>query len=236
MSEWVPNLDVRKLYDNFNAPITGADCGLMCTPHNPTGKPFCCDICQAVPAVYQQEWEYLQARTDLWRPWRGDECVDNSEDPAQLRAETPESMLLLACQGPAACQRAYRALSCRQFPFFPYVDSVLRFIGLAYDWEFESVCWVISRLADVSENYRKEFVRTYDQLFDRWPQEFHGYILRSEDMRAYFAAQKRRIPLIHRNGGYYLLSPASERMRRVAPEQLPRFGPYRRLWSERPVP
>jgi hypothetical protein len=222
-----PQIDIRGLYDGFEAPIAAFDCGAKCAPHNPSGKPFCCDICHAVPAAYHQEWSFLQPRTNLWHVWRGDECAQEPDDPAGLREETPDHMLLLACLGPAHCQREYRAMSCRQFPFFPYISSGLEFLGLAYEWEFEHTCWVISNLAQVSQTYRQQFIRTYDRLFDLWLEEFNSYIALSEDMRDHFASQRRRIPLLHRNGSYYRISPKSERMQRVPPERLPKFAPYR---------
>jgi len=46
-------------------------------------------------------------------------------------------------------------------------------------------------------------------------------------MRMEFLNRKYRIPLLHRNGKAYLVSPSSERMRLIAPEKLPKFGPYR---------
>jgi hypothetical protein len=211
----LPRIDVRRVYDGFNEPVTAVDCGTMCAPCNPTGKPFCCDICQAVPAVYRQEWAYLRQNTDLWHAWRGDECAQESANPEILRAETPENMSLLACKGPAYCQREFRALSCRQFPFFPFITSDYRFIGLAYDWAFESTCWVISHLNLVREAYRSEFIRTFDMLFDLWPEEMEGYAIHSEQMREHFAQNKRRIPILHRRGGLYLLSPGSEQIRKV---------------------
>jgi len=220
-------LDIRQLYDRFDLPLADFDCGEKCAPHNPTGKPFCCDICQAIPAAYKQEWEYLQQHTDLWHAWRGDECPADTTDPESLRAETPEHMLLLACLGPAHCQRPFRAMSCRQFPFFPYITATGRFLGLAYEWNFEASCWVISHLDEVSQAYRQAFSAVYDELFFLLPGEYDSYALLSEQMRAHFASQKRRIPLLHRNGGFYLLSPASERMQRVEAWQLPHFGPYR---------
>ena len=225
--DFTPRINIRQTYDRFDVPVTAVDCGRMCAPHNPTNKPFCCDICEAVPAAYHQEWAYLQEHTDLWHAWRGDECVQKPEDPTELLAETPEHMVLLACQGPEHCQRDYRAMSCRQFPFFPYVTSDYRFVGLAYAWQFESSCWVISHLDAVTEAYRREFVAVYDEIFALWQEEFESYAICSEEAREYFTAQKRRLPLLHRNGGIYLVSPASERMRRVRPEQLRRFGPYR---------
>jgi hypothetical protein len=227
MTNRFPSLDIRQLYDRFDAPITAIDCGMMCAPHNPNGKPFCCDICHAVPAAYRQEWDYLRQATDLWHAWRGDECVGDPPEAGELLSETPEHMLLLACLGPAECQRLYRAVSCRQFPFLPYLTSDWRFIGLAYEWEFEDTCWVISHLGQVLDAYRQEFIRFYDHLFEFWPEEFNSYLARSEELRQRYIAARRRIPLLHRNGGYYLLSPASDRMQRVPPGRLPRFGPYR---------
>ncbi len=221
-----PSPDFSELYARFDAPITDFDCGAACAPHNPSGKPFCCDICQAVPAAFHPEWEYLRNNTDLWFIWRGDECASEAGDPAELRAETPEHMLLLACQGPAHCQRSYRAVSCRQFPFFPYITSKDRFLGLACEWEFETSCWVINHLESVTPLYRRQFIQTYDSLFALWEEEFDSYAIHSEDMRLHFKKQKRRIPILHRNGEYYLLSPDTERIQRADPLKFKRFGPY----------
>jgi len=227
MESPIPVLLFRQFYDRFDAPMTACDCGQKCAAHNPSGKPFCCDICHAVPVAYHQEWLYLKDHTDLWHVWRGDECASDPVDPAILTAESPPHLTLLACLGPALCQRPFRASSCRQFPFFPYITSDDRFIGLAYEWDFEPTCWVISHLEAVTASYRDEFVAHYDDLFERWSDEYESYVALSEDMRAHFGAHRRRIPLLHRRGGYYLISPTSERARRVTAAQFKRFGPYR---------
>jgi len=225
---FVPPLDFDDLYRCFAAPIAELDCGQKCAPHNPNGKPFCCDICHAVPVAYRPEWSYLRERTDLWHAWRGDECQAGEPfDPAEVWAETPEHMQLLACKGPAHCQREFRSISCRQFPFFPYITADSRFLGLVYEWTFEEVCWVSSNLGAVTQRYRSEFVRFYDDILAKWPDDFESYAAHSEEMREEFGAKKRRIPLLHRNGGFYWLSPGSERLERVAPERFKRFGPYR---------
>jgi hypothetical protein len=219
--------DVRTLYDGFDSPIARLDCGRKCAPHNPSGKPFCCDICHAVPAAYTSEWKYLQGNTQLWHAWRGDECGDtNKEERACLKADTPKQMILLACLGPSRCEREFRALSCRQFPFFPYVSSDYRFLGLAYEWGFESKCWVISNLSSVTQQYRDEFVRTYDRLLALFQDEFDNYVYHSEKLRAEFLRRKKRFPLLHRNGENYLVSPGRERLQRIDAAQLPNFAPY----------
>ena len=220
--------DIRSIYSGFNSPIAQFDCGKKCAPHNPSGKPFCCDICHAVPAAYKSEWDTLERSTNLWHKWRGDECEDTTPNNiARLRADIPKNMVLLACLGPSQCQRDFRALSCRQFPFFPYVTSDYRFIGLAYEWEFESKCWVISNLSRVTQKYREEFIRTYDKLFALFQDEFEQYAYHSARMRAHFMKQKRRFPLLHRNGEYYLVSPGSERLQLTKADRLPTFGFYR---------
>jgi hypothetical protein len=59
--------DIRALYDGFDMPVTTLDCGQKCASNNPSGKPLCCDICQAVPAVYTSESDYLRTSTNLWQ-------------------------------------------------------------------------------------------------------------------------------------------------------------------------
>jgi hypothetical protein len=205
---------IREIYDQFNAPVTDIDCGLKCSPNNPSGKPFCCDICHAVPAAYLQEWDYLKINTNLWHEWQGTECP-GEDDLERLRSETPGHMLLLSCLGPQQCQRPYRALSCRQFPFFPYINSRDRFVGLAIEWEYQEICWVLNNLSRVTVDYRQEFILTYDRLFGLWEEEFDAYALRSEEIRTHYGRIKRRFPLLHRNGKNYLVSPRSDRLERM---------------------
>jgi len=232
------NEDIRSIYANFDSPITALDCGQKCAPHNSNKIPFCCDICHAVPAAYQSEWKMLKDATDLWRRYRGDECVSsqdtserfgNGPEPDRHNGEIdmPPGMIPLACLGPNRCERENRLLSCRQFPFFPYISSDYCFLGLAYDWEFESKCWLVSRLGLVTDKYREEFVRTYDQLFTLFQDELESYAIRSEEARTRFASIRRRVPIIHREGDFLLISPVNERAYPVAAEKLPRFGPYK---------
>lgn len=223
-----PLENICRLYDEFSAPITALDCGQKCAIHNPTGKPYCCDICHAIPAAYTEEWKFLQQSTTLWHTWHGNEAKEiDKDDREKLIAETPENMILLACLGPKSCERKFRTLSCRQFPFFPYVTSDYRFIGMAYDWEFEQTCWVISHLQDVSIPYKEQFFETHDRLFAFSQDAFDSYHEHSTRMRTHFGNLRRRIPLLHRNGNSYLISPLSERMVKSATEKFPRFGVYR---------
>jgi hypothetical protein len=221
-----PQLNFRLLYDRFNTSTTALDCGKMCASFNLSGKPFCCDICHAVPVAYKPEWDYLKNQTSLWHIWRGDECAEEPIDPAELLEETPEHLLLLSCKGPDQCEREFRSTSCRQFPFFPYITSDFRFIGLAQDWEFESKCWVLSHLDLVGGDYRKEFIQTFDLLFSYWMDDFDSYAALSEEVREYYASSHRRIPILHRNGQNYSISPVNEGLKNLDLKTLKPHHPY----------
>lgn len=228
--------DLRALYNRFDSPVAKLDCGKKCAPHNPNQKPFCCDICHAVPAAYDSEWDHLRTTTDLWHIYRGDECNASGStraDRAVSNAELPRGMISLACLGPAHCQRENRLLSCRAFPFFPYIASDYRFLGLACEWDFDSVCWVISNLDQVTKKYRAEFIRAFDFQLATFDDTFENYIVHSERLRAHYSSRKRRFPLLHRNGCAYLVSPNSERLQRVETTSLPGFGIYDKHSPER---
>ncbi|MEN8243199.1 MAG: hypothetical protein ABFS17_14910 [Chloroflexota bacterium] len=223
--------EIGGFYSQFNAPVAEIDCGKRCAPHNEGGKPFCCDICHAVPTGYLSEWVFLQQNTDLWHEWKAEECTDTleeaAEEVARLGAETPDTMVLMACLGPTHCQRDFRALTCRQFPFFPYIDSRGELLGLSYYWEYEDVCWVMSNLQVVSAEYIRQFLASFEFLFERMPQEFINYKVHSEVMRDEFKKLRRAIPLLHRNGQAYKISSHNERMRRVTFDKFSKFGPYK---------
>jgi hypothetical protein len=221
--------DFAGLYARFHSPITALDCGSRCAPYNEKGVPFCCDIHHAVPSAYQAEWEFLQANTGLWRPWEADEFEEPARQAAiaRLQAQTPEGQVLIACLGHTRCQRGFRSLTCRAFPFFPYLSHEGDFLGMSYYWEYEDRCWVISHLEQVTPEYRREFLAAYDLVFERQPQERENFHRHSAVMRRIFDRRRRAIPLLHRNGGAYKITPFNGRLRRVPVESLPLFGPYK---------
>jgi hypothetical protein len=167
----------------------------------------------------------------LWYEWKAEQCTDTQEEAEaevkRLRKETPDTMVLMECLGPEQCQRGYRALTCRQFPFFPYIDSQGNFLGISHYWEYEEVCWVINHLEVVTPEYIRQFVQAFEFIFSRMPEEFENYKTHSEVSRDEMIEKKRALPLLHRNGYAYKISPHNERMRRVAVEKFPKFGPYK---------
>lgn len=224
-------IDFRDLYRNFQSPISVIDCGNKCAPHNERGVPFCCDIYQAVPAAYLAEWAFLKDNTDLWRPWE----PENAEMTKFWVEQTPPGQILLVCQGHLKCQREFRSITCRSFPFFPYLTLQGDFIGLSYYWEFEDRCWVISNLSVVSQQYRSEFFQVYDYLFEQMPEEKETFRYHSIMMRRIFGRKHKAIPLLHRNGKNYKITPRNGRMRPFSIEKCAKFGPYR-IIADLPFP
>jgi len=214
--------DFAGLYALFAAPIAAFDCGQRCAPYNERGVPFCCDTAHTVPSAYAGEWDYLLHSTDLWRPWEGRDAAETS----RLRSQAPEGQVLIACLGHIHCQRPFRSLACRAFPFFPYLTRQGEFIGLSYYWKYEDRCWVISNLAVVSAHYRTEFIAAFDLIFEHMPEDRESFRQFSATMRRAFGRRHRAIPLLHRNGFAYKITPRNGRMRRVPVERLPKFGPY----------
>lgn len=210
------------MYHQFQSPIAALDCGAKCSPYNEHGVPFCCDTRHAVPAAYEAEWDYLQSSTDLWHAWQS----SDPEISADLQAQTPPGIVLIECLGARLCQRGYRAMSCRSFPFFPYLTRSGEFIGLSYYWEYEDRCWVISNLQVVTDGYRLEFVAAYDRLFEQLPDEKETFRQHSIRMRRSFGRRGRPIPLLHRDGQIYQLNGSTGGLTRIQPEHLPKFGPY----------
>jgi len=214
--------DFPQLYQEFSAPINTLDCGMRCAPYN-QGIPVCCNIQHAIPTAYLSEWEYLSANTDLWHLFQ----ADQPGETARLQTDAGPDQVLITCQGHLHCQRDFRSLVCRAFPFFPYLDSQGDFLGLSYYWDYEDRCWVISNLDIVTDTYRQQFMETYTRLFEYFPTEQETFQEHSNVIRSIFQKRHRSIPVLHRDGGYYKISPTSEKMRRVTPQKFLKFGPYK---------
>jgi hypothetical protein len=219
----------RELYDGFQAPISRFECGSKCAPHN-NGEPVCCSTQHAVPVVDKAEWRLLRSRSELWHRFKPYDAATR-----QIAAELPTTCMAVECKGARHCERENRSLSCRAFPFFPYIDRAGTFIGLSYYWIFEDRCWVISNLQIVDRGFIDEFVATYEKLMAEDRQEFEGFRDHSLSMRRVFSRWNRAIPLIGRDAQYYKVMPRSGRVLAADPLTFPTHGPYKQKRSERPA-
>lgn len=210
---------VQALYAGFRTPIASVDCGQQCAPYN-DGVPFCCDTCHAVPTAYLDEWAYLQDNTELWHLWE-------AEDPREthrLKQEAGAPLVLVECLGHQHCQRDFRTLICRAFPFYPYIDARGMYLGLSYYWEYWERCWVISNLDRVSSAYRREFGVAFEKLFAFLPDAHRTFANYGAEVRQVFAQENSGIPLLHQNGHNFYVDPFTEALELA--DAYPRFGPY----------
>jgi hypothetical protein len=215
--------DFSTLYQRFDSPLMMSDCGERCSPHNERNVPFCCDIRHAVPTVYEAEWEYLKTNTDLWHIYQNDDLKVYQA----LQRQLPDQQVYVECRGHLMCQRKFRSIVCRAFPFFPYLNLKGEFLGLSYYWEYEDRCWVISNLGSVTQEFRNECMETFRVLMDRFPLEQENFRSFSILMRRIFGRRKRAIPLLHRNGFNYKVTPRTGRLRRMPPDAFSMFGVYK---------
>jgi hypothetical protein len=213
--------EYESIYAGFEAAISRYDCGQYCSPHN-GGEPVCCSTKNAIPIATVEEWKFLKSRTDLWHIYQ-----PRTKTERKIKEELPHDCRTLECKGAAFCERHNRTLSCRTFPFYPYITKGYGFAGLAYYWHFEDKCWVMSNLQIVEREFVREFVSTFELLFRRVPGELEVFRDYSASMRRAFSRWKRNIPLIGRDGGYFEVLPNTGEIRPAKVEDFLKHGPYK---------
>lgn len=211
----------HELYSEFAMPLCEIDCGLKCGPYNDYGVPICCDIHQVVPSAFDLEWKYLKINTDLWQPWSSTDISDQ-----QLDEELLDGQVLLACKGYRDCQREFRTLTCRAFPFYPYLNSQGAFQGLAYYPEFRFGCWIISNLECVSLEYKIAFKQAFQRVFERYPAYHLNYIDYSRYGRETAAKEDENLVMMDFSGNVFLIDPQTEEKSQVQYKELIPFGPF----------
>ena len=169
--------DYARVYARFTAPVSRFDCGRKCAPHN-DGVPVCCSADHAVPIVDKSEYALLKSRTDLWRDY-----VPKDAAGRKIVADMHAHCDAVECKGVQFCERDNRSMACRAFPFFPYFTREKTLVGLAYYWDFEDRCWIISNLQVVDRGFVREFVDAYEALFAVDEDERAGMIEHSASMR-----------------------------------------------------
>jgi hypothetical protein len=74
--------------------------------------------------------------------------------------------------------------------------------------------------------YVRQFVATYDHVFEQFPEELKNFRYHSINMRRVFGRQKREIPMVHRDGETFTVTPRDGMLTPVDPATLPKFGDY----------
>lgn len=223
MSDGPGNSIFEELYKDFSSPLTSLNCGEKCGPYNDYGVPVCCDIQLLVPAAYEDEWVYLEKSTDLWHTWGS----DRGDDSGDLEQDLQGAQVLLECLGYQRCQRPYRSITCRAFPFYPYLNNKGEFSGLAYYRDFQEQCWIISNLDKISLDFIKEFQAVYLKLFDIYPDTRADYFEYSAYLRDQCSRRSENLILISFSGIIHLVDPATENISEINPQDLDSFGPFK---------
>jgi hypothetical protein len=211
----------QEIYKGFEMPLCDQDCGKKCGPHNYYGVPVCCDIGLVVPAAFESEWLFLQENTDLWEPWSSSGLFDH-----QLREEVQDGQVLLQCKGYQSCQRSFRTLTCRAFPFYPYLTSEGDFPGMGYYPDFRENCWIISNLSVVSAEYKAAFDKSFQRIFEIYPEYRNSFVDYSRYVRQQAAVEGEAIILLDFSNRVNLIDPSTEQSRSVTYQDLEEYGPY----------
>jgi hypothetical protein len=175
-----------------------------------------------VPIVDKTELALLQSRSSIWSVYEPIDAAGRA-----IVADLHKDCLAVECKGARLCERENRSMSCRTFPFFPYFTRAREFVGLAYYWDFEDRCWVMSNLGIVDKQFIDEFVAAHELLFAHDEEEKEGMVDHSAAMRRVFSRWNRIIPLIGRDGAYYAVEPRTHVIRPATLAEFGRHGYYK---------
>ena len=210
------------LYPSFSSPITDLDCGLKCGPYNDYGVPVCCDIQLVVPSAFEDEWKFLESETDLWKLWEKSSTTDGKD---LLEGLTP-GQIPLQCMGYQHCQRQFRTITCRAFPFFPYLDSRGDFIGLTYYPDYREDCWVISNLDRVKTEYKEEFQNCFNLIFKLYPRQKESFEAYSAYLRNRAESGEEDLVYLDFRDHVFRSRPGRESFDQINYDELSSFGPF----------
>lgn len=212
--------DFAALYEGFDAPVSRYDCGRKCAPLN-NGTALCCSADNAVVVAYKTEFEFLKGRTDIWSKFKP---YDYST--RQIVEELTHDCMAIECKGVAFCERNNRTLTCRGFPFYPYLTRQKELVGIGTYWMFEDRCWMISNLEIVERTFIDQFLATYEAIFAKDKSEFQTYVEFSASARRVFSRWKREIPLLGRDGKLMIVEPSTGAIRPGKPRDFPKIAPF----------
>jgi hypothetical protein len=196
--------DVKELYRRLHAPVVEFDCGQKCAEIN-GGIPICCDDAHAIPVLYRSEITYLKKKTDLWRGFR-----PYNDHERNMARELPDDQRFARCKGHTLCERENRSFACRTFPFFPYFTRREEFFGLSYYWEYRGRCWILERHDLVRPDFVTGFVRAWELVFERKPDEADYFASLSATCRGAHTRMERDFVVLDRAGKAWLRKPGKD--------------------------
>ncbi len=190
--------ELKRLYRDFDIPVSAFDCGEVCAGRRRRKIPYCCDHYEAVPVLYREEYAFLRARTSMWRPFRG-------RNPAERKMvrDLREDHIYTVCSGPKSCDRRYRGLVCRIFPVYPYLNASGEITGLYFNRTLRGKCILVDRPDFVQPAYIEQAISYWNAFLDLRPEEHEFYcrLTRSTENRVH--GQGRRLIVIRPSDWLY---------------------------------
>lgn len=212
--------DFTRIFKHFTSPVSQFDCGRKCAPLN-KGEPVCCSTQHAVPVVEKAEWQLLRTKSDLWHRFK---AYDHAT--RLIVNDLPSGCSAVECKGARFCERDNRSLSCRTFPFYPYITKDREFIGLGIYWTFTDRCWLMSNLQIVDRRFINEFVAAYTDIFSKDTEELETFVAHSATARRVHSRWKRPLILLAKNGQPMKVIPGNGNLRPCKLSNLPKFEPF----------
>jgi len=188
--------DFEYIYRHYDSTPVRFDCGTLCAPKN-DGVPFCCDSGWLIPVMYEREFASLRERTDLWKRFR-----PKTNHEKKIVEETDKSSIFGTCLGHERCDRRFRSVSCRVFPFEPYLDLEGNLLGLVYNYRLGNKCPLVDRPKLISRKFVSDQLKMWKYIFEREPSERDVYRDESIQVRRYLSRKKKPI-YIFTPRGYY---------------------------------
>jgi len=178
-------IDWGSLYRGFSAAVTRIDCGALCAKRN-KAVPVCCNNRRHIPLLFRDELRWhIRHNGGMWRKRTARTKLDKKQ-----AAECANYLEYCLCIGAEKCRRAKRSLTCRFFPFEPYIAEDGVFVGITYMYRAAKDCPLIDN-PDIlpTKAYVRQSIKTWERIFKRYPAERELFY---EVSRALERSQKRK--------------------------------------------
>jgi hypothetical protein len=165
---------LKRFYRLLSVRMTDFDCGRKCAPKN-DGVPYCCDREQVTPVLFRDEYRWHREQGTFWK-----KMPIKTKRDKKLVEETCTYNVFSVCPGVESCRRTLRSLSCRMFPFEPFLDKTGTVTGLVYqDGENERCPLVGKHRRHYNQAYIRNAIRVWQELVDTFPEEKEMYLRES---------------------------------------------------------
>ncbi|MBN1115372.1 MAG: hypothetical protein JXA66_08530 [Oligoflexia bacterium] len=186
--------DFRYLYNILDANITDFDCGAICALEN-DGVPVCCEVNVVIPILYKNEYKYVNRHCKLWKRFKPENAHDK-----RLIKDCGYDDIMAICRGHKDCNRNYRSMVCRTFPFYPFIEKNGNFLGLTYNYDFENKCILVGHPGMVNPVYIKQSLKAWNYVFDKDEAEYDAHYDLSRVIENKRRRKGKKIDIINTEG------------------------------------